>query len=306
MQQLDIFADSIPVQRANDLTAALLRFDRGASRQALHRLRAADPHHAGLARFQLLCDFLDYWGERYLDADGIRTLPDVSPDVPPDISSDEHLIRVQITPAAEVMGVAGMGLVRECWGTLAKASELAGITQANPDCFAAELYLRARHFPDVVRVAMQVPGINMRAVAQRWLGLGYFGCGETDLARDAVMRYAWLAPQQFDALVDEAGNAALARDWSDFQAVLGELDASWFPAWCAHENKAGSAVLDNLPAGDRCSAYRLVCGLAIRERGGLGSALYEDRARLRRLDEHFFAFYMQRRSAAKSTRKLGS
>lgn len=298
MQQLDIFADSMPVQRANDLIAALLRFDRGASRQALHRLRAADPHHAGLDRFQLLCDFLDHWGERYLDADGIRTSPD--------ISAAEHLIRVQVTPAAEVMGVAGRDLVRDCWDTLAKASELAGITHANPDCFAAELYLRARRFPDVVRVAMQVPGIHMRAVAQRWLGLGYFGCGETDLARDAVMRYAWLAPQQFEALVDEVGNAALARDWSDFQAVLGELDASWFPAWCAHENKAGSAVLDNLPVGEGCSAYRLVCGLAIRERGGLGSALYEERARLKRLDEHFFAFYMQRRSAAKCPRKLGS
>lgn len=288
MQQLDIFADSIPVQRANDLIAALLGFDRGASRQALHRLSAAAPNHAGLARFQLLCDFLDHWGERYLDADRICT--------PPDISADEHLIRVQITPASEVMGIAGMGLVRNCWGILAKASERAGITPADPDYFAAELYLRARLFPDAVRMAMQVPGADMRAVAQRWLGLGYFGCGETDRARGAVMRYAWLDPQQFDALVDETGDAALARDWSAFQAVLGELDASWFPAWCAHENKAGSSSLDNLPVGEGCSAYRLVCGLAIQERGGLGSALYEERARLKRLDEQFFAFYMQSRS----------
>jgi len=297
MQQLDIFADSIPVQRANDLIAALLGFDRGASRRALHRLRAADPNQAGLARFQLLCDFLDYWGERYLDADGTH--------VPPDIFADEYLIRGQITQAAEVMGIAGRGLVHDCWGILAKASERAGITHANPNCFAAELYLRARHFPDAVRVAMRVPGTDMRAVVQRWLCLGYFGCGEIEWARSAMMRYAWLAPQQFDALVDETGDAALARDWNDFQAVLGELDASWFPAWCAHENKAVSSVLDNLPDGEGCSAYRLVCGLAIRERGGLGSALYEDRARLKQLDEHFFAFYMQRRSAAKSPRKLG-
>lgn len=300
MQQLDIFADSIPVQRANDLIAALLGFDRGASRRALHRLRDTDGSHAGLIRFQLLCDFLDHWGERYLDTDGIHIPPDISTD----ISADEHLLRVQITPAAEVMGIAGRGLVRDCWGILAKASERAGITSANPDCFAAELYLRTRLFPDAVRMAMQIPGADMRAVAQRWLSLGYFGCGETGRARGAVMRYAWLAPQQFDTLVDETGDTALARDWSDFQAVLGELDASWFPAWCAHENKAGSSVLDNLPDGEGCSAYRLVCGLAIRERGGLGSALYEDRARLKQLDEHFFAFYMQRRSAAKSPRKL--
>jgi hypothetical protein len=295
MQQLDIFADSIPVQRTNDLIASLLGFDRAASRRALHRLRDADANHAGLARFQLLCDFLDHWDERYLDADGTCA--------PPDIFADEYLLRVQITPAAEVMGIAGSGLVRDCWGILAKASERAGITPSHPDCFAAELYLRAQQFPDAVRLAMQVPGADMRAVVQRWLGLGYFGCGETDRARSAVMRYAWLAPQQFNALVDEAGDAALARDWSNFQAVLDELDASWFPAWCAHENKAASSVLDNLPDGDGCSAYRLVCGLAIRERGGLGSALYEDRARLKQLDEHFFAFYMQRRSSAKNPRK---
>jgi hypothetical protein len=36
--------------------------------------------------------------------------------------------------------------------------------------------------------------------------------------------------------------------------------------------------------------------LAIRERGGLCPAVYKDRARLKRLDESFFAFYMQRRS----------
>ena len=93
-----------------------------------------------------------------------------------------------------------------------------------------------------------------------------------------------------------------SKHWKN-ETPLGELDASWFPAWCAHENKAGSSVLDNLPDGEGCSAYRLVCGLAIRERGGLSSALYEDRARLKRLNKQFFAFYMQSRSATKSPRK---
>lgn len=61
MKQLDIFADSAPVQRANDLIAALANFDRTASRQALRHLAVADPHHAGLPRYQLLCDFVDHW-----------------------------------------------------------------------------------------------------------------------------------------------------------------------------------------------------------------------------------------------------
>lgn len=111
-----------------------------------------------------------------------------------------------------------------------------------------------------------------------------------------MLRYAWLAPQQFNAFVDETGEAQLARDWSDFQADLGDLDATWFPAWCAHEKKAGVSILENLPTSDGSMAYRLVTGLTIRERGGLCRAVYEDRARLKRLDESFFAFYMRHRS----------
>jgi hypothetical protein len=288
MQQLDIFADSAPVQRANDLIAALANFDRAASRQALRRLVEADPQHAGLAQYQLLCDFVDGWAD---NCDN----PDWSP-APAAIAAEEQLIRGQVIPAAAVMGNAGDDLVCKCWGILAKASEKAGIPPEHCDCFASEFYLRAQQFPDVVRIAKKVPGAEMRTAVQRWLGLGYYGCGETEQARRAVLRYAWLAPQRFDAFVDEAGDTQLAHDWSDFQADLGDLDATWFPAWCAHEKKAGVSILENLPTTDGGMAYRLVTGLAIRERGGLCPAVYEDRARLKRLDESFFAFYMQHRS----------
>ncbi len=288
MQQLDIFADSAPVQRANDLIVALASFDRAASRQALHRLTAADANHAGLPQYRVLCDFIEHWGD---NCDN----PAWSP-TPATIAAEERLIREQIIPAAVVMGNAGGNLIRECWDILAKASERAGISPDHCDYFAAELYLRAQHFPDVVRMAQSLPGAEMRAAVQRWLGLGYYGCGETEQARGAVLRYAWLAPQRFDAFVDETGDAQLARDWSDFQADLGDLDATWFPAWCAHEKKAGASILDDLPTSNGCMAYCLVTGLAIRERGGLCSAVYKDRARLKRLDESFFAFYMKHRS----------
>lgn len=290
MQQLDIFADSIPVQRANDLIAALSNFDRTASRQALRHLAVADPHHAGLPRYQLLCDFVDHWVDSCNGPGWSCTLAA--------IAAEEQLIREQIIPAAIVMGNAGVDLARKCWGILAKASERAGIAPEHCDYFAAELYLRAQQFPDAVRIAKEVPGAEMRVAAQRWLGLGYYGRGETEQARRAVLRYAWLAPQRFDAFVDEIGDTQLARDWSDFQADLGDLDATWFPAWCAHEKKAGVSILDNLPASDGGMAYRLVVGLAIRERGGISGAVCEDRARLKRLNESFFAFYMQRRSGA--------
>jgi len=288
MQQLDIFADSVPVQRANDLIAALANLDRAASQQALRCLVEADPQHAGLAQYQVLCDFIEHWGDNCSNQDWSPT--------PVAIAAEEQLIREQIIPAAAVMGNAGDDLVRKCCGILAKASEKAGIPPEHGDYFAAELYLRAQQFPDVVRIAKKTPGAEMRAAVQRWLGLGYYGCGETEQARRAVLRYAWLAPQRFDAFVDETGDTQLARDWSDFQADLGDLDATWFPAWCAHEKKAGVSILGNLPASDGGMAYRLVTGLAIRERGGLCPAVYEERARLKRLDESFFAFYMQHRS----------
>jgi len=125
------------------------------------------------------------------------------------------------------------------------------------------------------------------------MALGQHQCGKAEPARSAVLRYAWLAPERFDALVDEISDVGLTRDWRIFQLDLGDLDAAWFPAWCAHEKKGGATLVDNLPSGDGPMAYRLVTSLARRERGGLCASVYEERARLKRLDESFFAFYMK-------------
>ena len=293
--QLDIFADSMSVQRANDLIAVLVNLDHTASRQALRHLVAADPNHTGLAQFQVLCDFVEHWAKSCNTPDwpGTHTV----------VAAEEKLIRENIIPAALVMGNAGAELIRKCWCILASASERVCVAPEHCNYFAAELYLRGQQFPDAVRSARRIPGAEMRAAAQRWMGLGYYGCGDPEQARIAVLRYAWLAPQRFDALVDEIRDRELDRDWSDFQADLGDLDATWFPAWCAHEKKAGTSILDNVPTTDGGMAYRLVTGLTIRERGGLGPAVYEDRARLKRLNESFFAFYMKHRDNPKDRTK---
>lgn len=285
MYQLDIFADSIPVQRANDLVAALAAADPVAARRALHQLAQADPQHVDLPRFRQLCGFLE--GR----AESGRALRSSSA-----IAAEEQLLREQIVPASAVLGDAANQLLRPCWNTLAQAAEKAGLPPEQHDCFAAELYLRAHQFPAAVRVAQGIAGADFRAAAQRWLSLGFHGCGQTEQARRAALRYAWLAPQRFNALLDELGDAQFSRDWNDFQACLGELDASWFPAWCAHENRAITSRLDNLPDSAGGTAYKLVIDLQIRERGGLCPAVYTDRARLKQLDEGFFAFYMARRA----------
>ena len=249
MHQLDIFADSLPVQQANVLIAALRRFDSTASRQALQSLTSTDPANVGLPHFQVLCEFVDNWST---DCDALGR-----PRTPAAVADAAQLISEQIIPAAVTMGDAGTALVRKCWSDLARASEAVGIGPDHADCFAAELYLRAWQSPDVVRTAQGIPGAALRAAVQRWLGLGYCRCGKTGSARSAVFRYAWLAPKRFSAFVEEMGDAALTRDWLNFQADLDDLDATWFPAWCVHEKKTGAAMLDSLPSGDGPLAYRL-------------------------------------------------
>ena len=295
MQQLDIFADSEPVQLANDLIAALTRFDEMAARQVMRELVAADPGHEALAKFQVLCDFIEHWIE-YI------AKPDWS-DITTTIVSEEKLIREQIIPASIVMGVRGEVLIRECWKSLASLSEKADIDPRQTHCFAAELYLRAGQFHEVVRIAKVISGADMRSAVQRWLALGYAGCDEAEQARSAALRFAWLSPQEFDGFVDEMKDIALARDWSRCQADLDELDATWFPAWCANEKVAGVTIRENFPVCEGSSAYKLVVSLGLRERNGICRTVFEERARLKQLNESFFAFYMRRRDYPHSRMK---
>jgi hypothetical protein len=287
LYQLDIFADSASVQRANDLIAALTNFDRSASRLAMQKLVAVDRDHTGIPQFRVLCDFIEHWVISRIDPDWPNTISA--------LAAEEQLIREQIIPASIVLGDAGVDLVRKCWCILAEASEKACVDPERKDYFAAELYLRGKQFHDVVRTARKIPGAEMRSTALRWMGLGYYGCAESEQARRAVLRYAWFAPHRFNDFIHEIKDTELECDWKDFQADLGDLDATWFPAWCAHEKKAGISMLDNLPAIEGGMAYRLVNNLAIRERGGLCREVYEDRAHLKGLNESFFVFYMKHR-----------
>ena len=288
MQQLDIFADSLPVQHANALIAALARFDRKACWPALAALADVDPDHAGLARLRVLCEFVTSWPAAG-DAQG-------APDSAAAVADAERTISERIVPATEAMGRAATLLQRRCWSDLARRSEAAGVGPQHPESFAAELHLRAGQPRDAVRCARELPGADRRATVQRWLALGNYRCGEKEASLTSALRYAWLAPQRFNALVEEMNDPALTSHWQSFQADLDELDATWFPAWLANEKKSGATIADNLPPGDGPQAYRLVVGLSRREHSGLCAAVYKDRKSLKQLDEGFFAFYMRHRS----------
>lgn len=290
MQQLDIFADSEPVRRANALVDALICFDSGWAHRALRELLAVDPRSDDLPSFGLLCDFVAGWPTS-------RAAPNW-PRSPADIAALDQLLGEHIAPAAVILGGQGSALLRKCWADLAAASEACGIGPDDRACFAAEFHWRAKQFPEVVRTSIGVPGAALRSAVQRWLALGYAGSGDMPRARNAALRHAWLAPLDFGSLLAELRDPALDKDWRAFQADLGDLDATWFPAWCAHERKADASLLDHLPEIDGARAYRLVTGLAIRERAGLSAAVFEDRAQLKRLNESFFAFYLQSREDA--------
>lgn len=286
MQQLDIFADSLPVQHANALIAALARFDRTACWQALEALATVAPDHAGLARWRVLCEFVTNWPAAGDDRE--------KPDSATAVADAERLISEWIAPATEAMGRAATVFLRRCWSELAERSEAAGVGPQHPDSFAAELHLRAGQPRDAVRTARSLPGAEQRVTVQRWLALGNYRCGEKEAGLTSAMRYAWLAPQRFSTLIKEMNEPELARHWRGFEADLEDLDATWFPAWLANEK--GATIVDNLPPGDGPQAYRLVVGLSRREHDGLCPAVYEDRKRLKQLDDGFFAFYMRHRS----------
>lgn len=288
MQQLDIFADTLPVQRANALIAALARLDRAACWPALQALAEVDPDHAGLAHWRVLCDFVTNWPAA---GDELR-----APDNAAAVAEAERMIAGRIVPAAGAMGQAGALLLRRCWSDLARRAEAAGVGPQHPEACAAELHLRAGQARDAVRTARGIPGADLRAAVQRWLALGNQRCGEKEAGLTSTLRYAWLAPQRFNALVEELSDRELARNWRSFDADLGDLDATWFPAWLANEKKCGATIADNVPPGDGPQAYRLVVGLSRREHDGLCPAVYEDRKRLKQLDDGFFAYYMRHRS----------
>lgn len=230
MQQLDIFADSESVQRTNDLIAALACFDYSTSRQAIHALVAADPCHEALDKFQVLSDFIEHWVEYIAESD--------YSDIAATIVAEEKLICEQIMPVAIVMGQKREVLVRTCWESLAKLSEQAGIDPKQTPCFAAELYLRAGKFHDVVRTAKVIPCADMRSAVQRWLALGYAGCGKTEHARSATLRFAWLSPQKFDAFVQNLNLASNGRPLLSFFAHYPAINSAQTPVF-ARASKSG-------------------------------------------------------------------
>ncbi|MBI4756534.1 MAG: hypothetical protein HY778_14190 [Betaproteobacteria bacterium] len=281
MHQLDIFLDTRATSLANALIAALLDLDGARAGAALEELHMEAPDHASLPALGILCRFVEE-----TQCDGLP------------IADALAQMEAQIVPASAALGERAEEFLRPFWRRLARQAATAAYDPACPEAHAAALWLRAGDHAQADSVADHVAGGENLADVLRWRCLARHRFGGLDAALPQVMRFAWFAPARLAALVAELRDPLLERAWRGFQADLGDLDASWFPAWFLHEHRGAElppqAAPEHVPAAQ---AHAVLVRLLDLEKRGYGPALVSQRARLRSLGKTFFEFYLARRSA---------
>lgn len=280
MEQLDIFLDTRATQLANAVSAALLAMDAESGRRGLAELRAEDPGYSDIPALETLCRFI---GSPWQEAPVVEVVA---------------LLMDEIVPAAVVLGTRADRFLQPLWRDLARPAALLPFDPACPEIHGAALFLRAADYPGADEAASRVPDGENRPAVLRWLCLARHRLGGLDRALPMVLRFAWLAPDRLAALVGELGDPMLARAWCGFQAVLGDADATWFPAWFLHEHPAAvrsaGATPQQVPGA---LAHDVLLRLLELEKRGHSPALVSLRAELKALGETFFGFYMARRGA---------
>lgn len=285
MHQLDIFLDTRATSLANALIAALLARDGARAGATLEELRKEAPDHANLPTFGTLC--------RFVQATQCDALP---------IADALAQVEAQIVPASAALGERAEEFLRPFWRGMAQQAATAPYDPACPVAHAAALWLRAGDHAQADRLAGDIPGGENLVEVLRWRCLARHRLGGLDAALPPLMRFAWLAPARLAALVDELRDPLLERAWRGFLADLGDLEASWFPAWFLHEHRGAAlppqAVPEHVPAAQ---AHAVLTRLLELEKRGHSPALVSQRARLKALDETFFAFYLARRDVGRPT-----
>ncbi len=285
MRQLDIFDDSRSILLANDIAAALLRRDGPGAAAAIAKLRDEDPRHRDLAAFDCLLAFVE----------GEVVAPE--PADTPVIAALVADADTRISPAAGVLGQHAEAFLRPLWRRLAAAGT--GFDAAMAEAHPAALWLRAGDHAAAEAAARSIAGGGRLAPVQRWLCLALHPRTGLDGILDPLFRFAWLAPDRLAGLVAELDEPLLERSWRQFLADPGTLDADWFPAWYLAEHPqtplGDTAASASTPAADACRRLARVLAL---ERQGHSPALVQQRAKLRALDETFFAWYMARRTVS--------
>lgn len=283
MQQLDIFNDTQATSLANDVVAAFAAQDGERAARAIAALRREEPDYRDLAAFDTLQAFLEDRGK-----DGAPV--DVAA-----IAARVRLIDEFVLPAAAVLGNYADGFLRPVWRRLAKAVH--AFDGTFPETHRAALLLRAGDHEAAETAAREVAGGARLAVVQRWLCLARHPRFGINGVLAPLFRFAWLAPSRLDEIVAELDDPLLTKARREFLGALGDMDASWFPAWYLAEHCATPFIDEAIPNEILAAAAcrRLVRILAF-EKQGHSPALVAQRAKLKALDETFFAWYMARRS----------
>jgi hypothetical protein len=283
MRQLDLFNDTAPVQKANQVVEALLRRDWSALPGTLAELTKVDAEHHFVPKFERLCGLIHEW-QHLLGAEEIA------------YESCCHLREVlnsALTSLADdLMGDVAADWIRPFWGELAEKFERMGGRGKEE---GAEAYLKAQRWSDVLRMANAFSGKEMRPSVQRWLCLGYLALGHRDEATQSLLRFSWLSPDCLECLIQETSFAPWAQCWRGFQRNLGELDNDWFPAWYLHEFRPLEWRFEAFPQTSAARGYQILLGLLRSESRGIDRTLMADRAKLKNLCPEFFAFYLRHR-----------
>jgi len=283
MQQLDIFNDTRATSLANDVVAALADHDGERAARVIAVLRREEPGYRTLAALDTLQAFLEDHGKDSAPADVAAMAARVR-------HIDEFVL-----PAAAVLGSRADDFLRPVWRRLAATAH--AFDGAFPEVDRVALLLRAGDHEAAETAAREIAGGQRLAVVQRWLCLACHPRFGLDGALAPLFRFAWLAPLRLEGIVAELDDTLLTKAWREFLGVLGNLDASWFPAWYLAEHPATPFIVeanpDEIPAAVACR--RLMCILAL-EKQGHSPALVTQRAKLKALDDTFFAWYMARRS----------
>ncbi len=284
MRQLDLFNDTLSIQKANCLSAVLLMRDWDAMPSALSELVKVDDEGQYYPKFKQLCTLITH-ALTVLASKEIR------------YEECSHLGEMfQSTLASQanlLMGSAGNEWICSFWSELAEKFERIG-ERGKED--SVEAYLKAHRWSDVLRVVNNsFLGKEMRSSVQRWLCLGYLALGHRNEAIQSLLRYAWLSPEGMENLIQESSCASWAQFWQGFQRDIGDLENDWFPAWYLHEFRPLEWRFESYPGTVAARAYQVLLGLLLRESRGIDSTLMADRAKLKGLSPEFFAFYLRYR-----------
>ena len=225
-RQLDLFLDGGPARHENDLISALAEHDFTASAQALQRLAAARPNHAGLSRFHTLIREGRVLHER-----------------PQEPEHYLELLNRRVEPAAGVLGRRAAEFLDPFWRRLAELLEGRPFDPDAPECHESYAAGRIGDWSTVAESVERESGWrNTPALVGRRLNAASH-LGEAIVALESLCRLCWDFPGEAPRYLEQ--NTSFGHEYRAFEALDDALRVTDFPAWYALRSRRRLPLLDD-------------------------------------------------------------